>query len=193
MAETQADHVEDTVQRMAELHAQHANDLSTLHRRIVMTTQFLSRPSVIGAVILAMVGWMGVNLAAPVLGLRAMDPPPFVWLEMAAAIAALPTALLILATQRREEEMARLRSQLTLQLASLTEQKIAKVIGLLEEQRRENPLLSNRHDAEASDMAKPSDPRRVLDRIIETHEGAKDEAGQADEAGRPTPAREPGR
>jgi uncharacterized membrane protein len=193
MAETQADHVENTVQRMAELHAQHANDLSALHRRIVMTTGILSRPSVIGAVILAMVGWMGLNLAAPALGLQAVDPPPFGWLEMAAAVAALPTTLLILATQRREEEMARLRSQLTLQLASLSEQKIAKVIRLLEEQRRENPLLSNRHDAEASDMAQPADPRRVLDRIIETHEGAEDEAAQADEAGRPTPAREPER
>ena len=57
---------------------------------------------------------------------------------------------------------------------ALSEQKIAKIIDLLEEQRRENPLLPTRDDQEASAMAQASDPDRVLDRIIETHE---DEVG----------------
>ena len=80
------------------------------------------------------------------------------------------TTLMILATQAREEEAARHRSQLTLQLASLSEQKIAKVIALLEEQRRESPQLASRPDREAEEMSKPADPSHVLDRIKDTHE-----------------------
>ena len=77
---------------------------------------------------------------------------------------------MILATQAREEEAARHRSQLTLQLASLSEQKIAKVIALLEEQRRDSPQLASRHDREAEEMSKPVDPGHVLERIKDTHE-----------------------
>ena len=73
-------------------------------------------------------------------------------------------------TQRREEELARHRAQLTLHLVALSEQKIAKVIDLLEEQRRENPMLPTRDDREAQEMAQASDPDHVLNRIIETHD-----------------------
>ena len=45
---------------------------------------------------------------------------------------------LILATQRRENQLAQLREQLNLELAILSEQKTAKVIQLLEESRRDN-------------------------------------------------------
>jgi uncharacterized membrane protein len=50
-----------------------------------------------------------------------------------------------------------------LQLALLGEQKTAKVIELLEEFRRDNPLIRNRVDQEAEDMAQLADPQRVLD------------------------------
>ena len=49
--------------------------------------------------------------------------------------------VLILATQRREYQLAQLREQLTLELAILSEQKTAKVIQLLEESRRDMKRL----------------------------------------------------
>ncbi len=52
--------------------------------------------------------------------------------------------MLILTTQRRADELAQHREQLTLELAILSEQKTAKVIELLEEMRRDNPNLRNR-------------------------------------------------
>jgi uncharacterized membrane protein len=87
-----------------------------------------------------------------------------------ASVIALCTTLMILATQAREDEAARRRSQLTLQLASLSEQKIAKVISLLEEQRRDNPQLETRSDPQADAMSEPADPGHVLDRIEDTHQ-----------------------
>ena len=78
-------------------------------------------------------------------------------------------ALLILTTQRHEDVLAERRAQLTLQIAVLAEKKIAKVIELLEEQRRDNPMLADRVDAEANSMARAADPLAHSDRIETAH------------------------
>jgi uncharacterized membrane protein len=88
--------------------------------------------------------------------------------------------VLILATQRREYQLAQLREQLTLELAILSEQKTAKVIQLLEESRRDNPLIRDRVDHEAEAMAQPADPQSVLDAIKEIHAEAEQISGGAD-------------
>ena len=90
--------------------------------------------------------------------------------------------VLILATQRREYQLAQLREQLTLELAILSEQKTAKVIQLLEESRRDNPLIRDRVDQEAEAMAQPADPQSVLDAIKETHAEAEQISGPTDGA-----------
>jgi uncharacterized membrane protein len=78
-----------------------------------------------------------------------------------------------LSTQRREYQLAQLREQHTLELAILSEQKTAKVIQLLEQSRRDNPLIRNRVDQEAEAMAQPADPQSVLHAIKETHAEAE--------------------
>ena len=50
---------------------------------------------------------------------------------------------------------------MTLQLAILSEQKLAKIIQLIEESRRDDPLLDNRVDASAEAMAMPADPHSL--------------------------------
>ena len=163
------DHIESTVQRMAELHARHEQDASTLQRGVARVTCVIANPLSLFLVLCAVLAWVVGNLEAGRLGLRPIDGPPFNLLELIATVVALFTTLMILTTQRREEEAARRRSQLTLQLASLSEQKIAKVIALLEEQRRENPALVDRRDMEAEEMAQTTDPAHVLERIKDTH------------------------
>jgi uncharacterized membrane protein len=54
---------------------------------------------------------------------------------------------------------------LLLELAVRSEQKIAKVIALIEESRRDNPLLPDRNDPGAETLSQPSDPGSVLDAI----------------------------
>jgi uncharacterized membrane protein len=96
------------------------------------------------------------------------------------SLVSLYIVVLILATQRREYQLAQLREQLTLELAILSEQKTAKVIQLLEESRRDNPLIRNRVDQEADAMAQPADPKSVLDAIKEAHAEAEQISGSAD-------------
>ncbi len=172
MSDPQTDHVEDGVQRMADLHAAHNGELNLLEHGVGVLTASLAQPLVLLAAAVLVGGWIGFGLLAALLHLKAFDPPPYPLLECAATIAALFMTLLILATQRREEIISRRRSQLTLQLAVMSEQKIAKVIGMLEEQRQENPMLPSRSDREAEDLSTPADPGHVLDRIIQTHEGS---------------------
>lgn len=167
------DHVELTVQRMAELHADHEERATPLQRGVARLTASLARPRSLALALAIIVLWLLANTVGPRLGSRAFDAAPFNLLELTATLAALITTLMILVTQAREEEAARHRSQLTLQLASLSEQKIAKVIELLEEQRRDSPHMASRSDVEAEEMSKPADPRRVLDRIRDTHEGGE--------------------
>lgn len=164
------DHVEQTVQRMAELHARHQSRIPPLRRAARWATRVIASPVAIAVALVLILGWIGANAAAARMGWKAPDPPPFALLELVATVAAFLTTLLILATQMVEEEASRHRSQLTLQLASLSEQKIAKVIELLEEQRRENPQLASRGDPEAEEMAHPADPAHVLERIRSTHD-----------------------
>ena len=92
---------------------------------------------------------------------------------------ALYVTLLILTTQRREDQLAGYREQLTLELAILGEQKSAKIIYLLEEMRRDSPALSDRVDAEAAAMSVAADPQAVLDAIKESEAEAEAKPGEA--------------
>ena len=170
MSDDPVDHVEANIQRMAELHAKHAGGVTFQQKVTIATTARLGRASTVAVTVMLLVGWAGYNIASVRFGLKPFDPEPFSLLSVVSSVVALFTTLLILVTQRREEELARHRAQLTLHLVALAEQKIAKVIQILEEQRRENPMLPTRDDHEATDMAQASDPDRVLNRIIETHE-----------------------
>ncbi len=91
---------------------------------------------------------------------------------------ALYIAVLILTTQRREDQLASYREQLTLELAILSEQKSAKIIALLEEMRHDSPTLHNRVDEEAAAMAVAADPQAVLDAIKDTLSAELDEQQQ---------------
>jgi uncharacterized membrane protein len=167
-------HVEETIRSIARLHAEHHGADSTPQRVIDRLTGLVGRPSFIGALLLAIVAWIGLNLLATALGYRTIDRPPFVWLNSAMSLVSLMMVVLILGSQRHEEQIAQHRELLTLELAILSEQKTAKVIQLLEEVRRDNPLIHDRVDHEADAMARPADPQSVLDAIKETHAVASD-------------------
>ena len=172
-------HIEETIQSIARLHAEHHNNATPLQRAVDRITALLGRPRFIGVLTAIAAGWISVNLLAAALGYRPIDPPPFPGLGLAVSLVSLYIVVLILATQRREYQLAQLREQLTLELAILSEQKTAKVIQLLEESRRDNPLIRNRVDQEAEAMAQPADPQSVLQAIKETHAEAEQISGSA--------------
>jgi uncharacterized membrane protein len=173
-----ANHIEETIRSVARLHAEHHENATPLQRAVDRITALLGRPRFIGVLTVIAASWISLNLLAAALGYRPIDPPPFSWLGGAVSLVSLYMVILILATQQREYQLAQLREQLTLELAILSEQKTAKVI--LEESRRDNPLIRNRVDQEAEAMTQPADPQSVLDALKETHDEAEQISGCAD-------------
>lgn len=163
------EHVEETIRSIAQLRAEHHENATSLERALGRMTAFISGPWFLGLITVILAGWIVSNLVASAFGFRPIDPPPFLWLGNAVALLSLYMVILILATQRREDQLAQRRELLILELTLLSEQKTAKVIQLLEEYRQDNPLIRNRVDREAETMAQPADPNSVVDIINETH------------------------
>ncbi|WP_293902383.1 DUF1003 domain-containing protein [Phenylobacterium sp.] len=154
-----SDHVARSVETVAEFHRQHYRRASRPQRAIDAVTNRLGRPAALIAVVAILGIWAGLAMAMA--GGR-VDQPIFAWLEFAATVTALVISMLILVTQRREDELAERRAQLTLELALLADTKSAKIIELLEELRRDHPDVADRVDAESDAMATPTDARTVV-------------------------------
>lgn len=160
----------DTISAIAKLHADHERSATAVQRLIEKTTEWLGKPSFLGGLTLFVAFWVGFALLQMRNYGSSFDPPPFNLLQGVLTVLAVYITLLILSTQRRAGELANHREQLTLELATLAEQKSAKTIALLEEIRHDNPLLPNRVDEDAIAMAEIVDPEAVLQAIIQTQE-----------------------
>jgi uncharacterized membrane protein len=161
-------HTEETIRSIAQLRDEHHENATPIERALDHMTALLSRPWFIGVITIIIIGWIGLNLGAAAFGLPPVDPPPFPGLEGAVSIGSLYMVVTILATQRREDQLAQHREMLILELALLSEQKTAKVIQLLEESRRDNPFMGDRVDPAADAMGQPVDAQSVIDVIKET-------------------------
>jgi uncharacterized membrane protein len=162
-----AEQEEATVDQIAKLYDRHDQRTTRVQRLANRITSALGKPMSLVVIFGIAIVWMIGNYVARVTGSVALEEFPFPDLGFIATIGALLVALLILTTQRHEEELAESRAQLTLHIAMLSERKIAKIIELLEEQRRDNPLLPSRVDREAADMAQPADHETTLGLIDE--------------------------
>jgi uncharacterized membrane protein len=123
---------------------------------------FVGRPASLVIILLSAAVWMLANLAMPTLGLAAIDPAPFSWLQGVVGLAALLTANVVLIKQNRVGKLSEQRAHLDLKVTLLIEQKVAKLIDLMEELRRDLPNVKDRHDGRAVVMQHPMSPERVL-------------------------------
>ena len=164
-------HIEETIEAIERLHAEHRAEAAPHQRVVDGITSFLDRPRFLAVLTILILGWLGLNGLAAFFDIRPLDPPPFPWLSGAASLTSLYLVVLILTTQKRDDRLTQRRELLSLELAILSEQKTAKVIALLEELRRDSPLIHNRIDEQANSMARPADPQSVIDATKETHRG----------------------
>jgi uncharacterized membrane protein len=156
------DHVDKAVRSVTQLHSEHHGRTTVPQRAVNNVAAVMGRPWFIALVGFIVVAWVAVNLITAKLGLEAIDPPPFVLLEVVATLFSLLLVVLLLVAQKHEDELNAHRDTLTLQLAILSDHKIAKVIQLLEELRRDSPHVQDRDDPQAEQMAEPADTGSVL-------------------------------
>lgn len=158
-------HVAETAGTIAELHKRAERDVPRHQRAIEKLTAALARPSTVLMIAGVVVGWALLNLALPSWGLTPLDPPPFPALQAASSVGALLMATMVLSTQNRQRKPAEERERLDLQVNLLAEQKLAKLIALVEELRRDMPDVANRVDPVAEAMTKAVDPHVVTDAL----------------------------
>jgi uncharacterized membrane protein len=129
-------------------------------------TAALGRPRTVYVTLSIVVGWVAFNLVTPRLfGWQRIDPPPFFWLQGMVAISALLMTTLVLITANRQTRNAEERSHLDLQVNLLAEHKVAKLIALVEELRRDLPMVRDRIDREADAMQEAVDPNAMIEAL----------------------------
>ncbi len=152
------------VEFVADLHARTRHELKH-HRTVEILGDALGRPRVLYALLSVVAIWVGTNGTLKLIGRTPLDPPPFFWLQGAIALTALVVTLVLLISQNRLAQLSEQRAHLDLQVNLLAERKIAKLIELVEELRRDLPSVVNRRDTEAESMQIAADPGAVLDAV----------------------------
>lgn len=137
-------------------------------RIINRVAAFFGKSSFLYGQIIFFTSWAVINHIAPEVSFLGL--PAFDLQEMGIDITALLITTGVLVQQNRQDSLAEQRSHLTLQINLLTEQKIAKLIGLVEELRSDLPQIRDRHDLEAKIMQQATDPQVVLDILQENLE-----------------------
>jgi uncharacterized membrane protein len=160
--EALAEHIHQNIDSIAEFHQREHQKIGAPQRWLEAFSSFIARPLYLYAIVSLIGIWIGLNATAPFLGLRALDPPPFSGLQGVLTLAALVTTTVVLIAQNRQAKLENQRAHLDLQVNLLTEQKVTKLIHLLEELRRDLPMVKNRHDPEASVLQQRTDTAQVL-------------------------------
>jgi uncharacterized membrane protein len=155
-------HVDKAVRSVMQLHSDHRGSATPSQRMVNRLTGLMARPWFLTLTGIGVAAWVIANVMASRFGLEAIDPPPLPWLEVVATLFSLFVVILVLVAQKHEDELNAHRDTLTLELAILSEHKIAKVIQLLEELRRDSPHVQDRDDPQAEQMAEPADAGSVL-------------------------------
>ncbi len=160
-------HISQHIDTVASLQERGESGIGLHQRTIETVTANLGRPLFLNLILALVAVWVVINVFPRRLGLAAFDPPPFAYLEWVLTLGGLLLAILILITQNRQARLAERRAQLDLQVNLLAEQKIAKLIGLVEELRRDLPSVRDRVDLEATAMSEATDAGAVLDALEE--------------------------
>jgi uncharacterized membrane protein len=144
--------------------------LSHTQRGVEALSAAIGCPAFLAVTLALVVGWVLLNAALPLMGRPALDPAPYFWLQGLIGLGALLISSVVLSKQNRVAKLFEQRSHLDLTVALLTEQKVAKLIDLLEELRRDLPDVRNRHDSDAAVLQKAMHPDQVMATLDEAFE-----------------------
>lgn len=156
------DPMNQSIETLANLHIHMEGKVGRHQRAIETLTAFLGRPRFLYFIVLFVLLWIGANVMIQHVGRVIIDPAPFYWLQGIVGLSALFMTTIVLITQNRQNKAQEQRRQLDLQVNLLVEQKVTKVIALLEELRRDLPQVQDRQDTEAEAMKQTVNPHEVM-------------------------------
>jgi uncharacterized membrane protein len=155
-------HIDQNIESILSIYLREERNLTYSQRIVETASDAMGQPLCLGAIALFSIVWIALNLGLRQFGIPAFDVPPFQWLQGIVGLGAFMTMIVILIKQNRLGKLEERRAHLELQVNLLTEQKTTKLIKLMEELRRDLPMIKDRHDPEAALFEKPTNPETVL-------------------------------
>ena len=141
--------------------------ISGLQLAIERVSRFFGSPAFFLFAVLFIAAWIALNAWGVHAGWRHVDTPPFFWLQGLVSSNALLLTVAVLIRQNRMSQMAEHRAHLDLQINMLTEQKVTKMLQIIDQLRKDLTALRGRPDAEVSEMSKPADAHALMHAIKE--------------------------
>jgi uncharacterized membrane protein len=181
-------HVAQNIETLAQLHTEAEGRVGRHQKTIEKLTACIGHRWTLNVIVGSVALWIAVNTLASHIGLSPLDAPPFPWLQGAVSLSALLVTTMVLTTQNRQAKFSSHRGNLDLQVNLVAEQKIAKLIALLEELRRDLPTVRDRVDPVADAMAQAVDPQAVLSVLEQNFESV---AAKGHSSGKPEEPNEP--
>jgi uncharacterized membrane protein len=160
-------HIDQNIESVVALQRREWESVGLSQRRVERLSRFIGRPVYLVALLGVVAAWIVYNFTAASWGLRPFDAPPFELLDGILSLVALITTTIVLIAQNRQAKLEQQHTHLALQVNLLTEQKVTKLIHLIEELRRDLPMVKDRHDAQATAMQERADAARVVSAIEE--------------------------
>ena len=161
-ANKETDPIGENIQTVAELHKRAERRVTPQQHAIENATNFLGRPRFLFIIFVVVIIWTMVNILLMKFGLPNFDPPPFIWLQGVLGLGALLQATMILITQNRQNTMVNQRTQLDLQVSLLLDQKMSKLITMVDQLRQVHPELEDGTDPQVEALKKTVDPHQSL-------------------------------
>jgi uncharacterized membrane protein len=167
------DPIYENIQTIVELHKRADNEVSRQQRTIENITAFLGRPRFLFIILIFVSLWIMVNILLIKFGLPGFDPPPFIWLPGLLTLGALLQATMIMITQNREDMMSERHTQLDLQVSLIIDQKMSKLLTMVDQLRQVHPDLENGTDPEVEALKKTVDPHESVETLNQSLEREK--------------------
>lgn len=168
----------ENIESLLEVRRRELQQRSPQFKFVDRVSEIIGRPAYLVGIVVFTALWVCANGLARRFGWRSFDPAPFALLDGVLTLAALISTTVILIAQNRQTRLEQQHTHIALQVTLLTEQKVAKIISLLEELRRDLPMVKNRYDPHAETLAEKTDALQVLSAIEEV--GLSDPPAPAD-------------
>jgi uncharacterized membrane protein len=172
-ASKEVDPINENIQTIADLHKHAERSVSPQQRVIEKVTDFLGQPRFLFIILVVVTLWIVVNILLATFGLPNFDPPPFTWLLGVLTLGALLQATLILITQNRQDVSTERNRQLDLQISLLLDEKMSKLITIVDELRQAHPALKESIDPQIEALKKTVNPHQsleTLDQLLDEEE-----------------------
>jgi uncharacterized membrane protein len=142
-------------------------EISGFQLVIERVSAFFGSPAYFASAVVFILLWTLANGWASHLGAHPLDEPPFFWLQGLVSSNALLLTVAVLIRQNRMAKMAEHRAHLDLQINLLSEQKVTKILQIVDQLQRELTALRDRPDAQVQELTKPADAHALMHAIKE--------------------------